>query len=639
LFDGKDQNNAALDPLTVPTDYRVGPGDELLIRAWGQIDIDYQGPIDRSGRVFLPKIGQVMVAGQKLSDLRNLVATLIGKQYKQFELTVTLGALRQIQFYVAGFVRQPGIHTTESTATALHGLLSAGGPLPSGDLRHIEVRRGNQVVNVIDAYDFLANGDKSADPALQPGDILYVPAAQGFAAVAGSVRRPAIYHLKTPSTVADLLQLGGGQSFSQTQLTARLERLREGKRQVETLTLDAQQLQRPLQDGDLLIVLPPTPQFDQVVTLRGNVAEPLRQNWHAGMRVSDLIQNNTALVRFSTWIRQNSRNSLLNMFDSSRDTDFRRDFPDVNWDYASIERLDPATLSSQLLTFNLAKALEKDPQHDLTLQSGDTIVVFSKNDFRQPQNKKLRTVKLEGEVNAPGIYPAAPGETMLDLIQKAGGLTPQAFVFGIAFSRESARKEEAQRYQEVADRIEQDYLRYLAGRTKNAMSQEEGVIGSGEIEVVKALVTRLRSLQPDGRIALNLGGPNAGLQDLPNINLEDQDTLLIPSKPSTVTVVGSVMKQGSLFWHANWNAQDYIDNAGGLHAQANRSGIVIFRADGTVRKNATWVLRDALNPGDTIVVPEDVSSVSWSRLFRDWSQIFYQLALGGAALKVLRSGL
>lgn len=636
-FDNSDKANAALDPLTVPADYRIGPGDELLVRAWGQIDVDFQGVIDRSGQIFLPKIGQVTVAGQRLGDVRELLATTISRQYKKYELTVTLGALRQIQYYVAGFVRKPGIHSTASTATLMHGLLVSGGPLSNGDLRHMELRRGGRTVAVVDAYQFLANGDKSADPQLLPGDVIFVPAAQGLMAVAGSVRRPGIYHLKEPSTVGDALALAGGLNFSQAAASARLERLVQGKRQVQNLVLDAATQALPLQDGDLLLVLPPAPQFDAVVTLRGNVAQPLKNPWRPGMRVSDLVQDPEALVRFGTWMKQNSRSAFSRMADMGRDSDFQRDFPDVDWSYATIERIDARTLSNQLLTFHLGRALQKDPEHDLLLASGDTVVVFTKSDFRQPQANKLRLMKIEGEVHAPGIYPAEPGDTLASMVKKAGGLTPQAYMFGAVLSRESARKDEGQRLREVADRMEQDYLRYLSGRSKNSLAQEEPTINNGELEVVKALVTRLRNTPPEGRIALNLHNAQAQLADLPPLTVEDMDSLVVPAKPATVTVVGAVFRQGSLLWNPNWGVHSYLDNSGGLQPQANRAGIVVYRADGTVRQPSGWLGGDALNPGDTVVVPEDVSTVSWSRVFRDWSQIFYQLALGGAALKVLRS--
>ena len=630
----------ALDPLTVPTDYRVGPGDELLIRAWGQIDIDYQGQIDRSGNLFLPKVGPVMVAGQKLADLKSILATTIGRQFKSFELTVSLGALRQIQYYVAGFARSPGIHTTESTATALHGLLASGGPLPAGDLRRIELRRGGRVVATLDAYQFLVRGDKSADPQLQPGDVIFVPPAAGFFAVAGGVRRPAIYHLQAGMTLADALNTAGGLSQPGVMHPMRVERLKPGGRRLEALSLGTDQLQQPLQDGDLLVILPSSPKYESYVTLRGNVAQPLRQAWRAGLRVSDLLNASDGLIRPATWAQHNLGAGLDVLGQSQRDVDLKRDFPEVDWAYAAIERLNPRTYAMDLIPFHLGKAMAKDAQNDLLLESGDAIVIFAKSDFAQPEHNKLRLVRVEGEVAAPGIYPMGPSDTLTQLLERAGGLSERAYLFGTVFTRESARKLEAQRLREVADRIEQDYLRYLAGRARNATAQEDSVTGSTEIEAIRSLVGRLRAMQPEGRVPLNLVGASASLAQLPSVVMEDRDTVYVPTRPATVAVVGAVFRQGSLLWTPGWDAQAYLNNSGGLRQHADKSGIVVFRADGTVRQLGTWFNADAgIHPGDTLVVPEDVQSSGWTRIFRDWSQIFYQLGLGGAALKILKSTL
>jgi protein involved in polysaccharide export with SLBB domain len=278
----------------------------------------------------------------------------------------------------------------------------------------------------------------------------------------------------------------------------------------------------------------------------------------------------------------------------------------------------------------LAKALSKDAENDLQLMSGDTIVVFSKIDFKQPQEKKLKLVKVEGEVKAPGIYSVGLGETLSQVINRAGGLTTQAYIFGTIFSRESAKRDEAVRLKDATDRIEQDYFRYLASRSRNATTQEEGVVSTGEIESIKSLVGRLRTVQPEGRIPLNLSSSAAQYRDLPSILLEDLDSVVIPTKPATVTVVGSVFRQGSLLWNSTWTSQDYLNNSGGLRQHAD-----------TVRQQGGWLngASSEINPGDTIVVPEDVQSSSWTRIFRDWSQIFYQLGLGGAAIKILRSTL
>jgi polysaccharide biosynthesis/export protein len=631
---------ATIDPLTVPTDYRVGPGDELIIRAWGQIDIDFQGPIDRSGQIFLTKIGNVNVAGQKLSELSALLRTIVGKQFRDFELTVTLGVLRQIQYYVMGFAKAPGVYTAPSTSSALHGLLIAGGISSAGDPRRIEIRRAGSTVATIDAYRFFIDGDKTADPQLQPGDVLYIPSSNGYSAIAGSVRRPAIFHIGNGMTLADLVKSAGGISLSQTSPSVRLERFKEGRRHIEHLRYNEEIGKRAIQDGDLYMVLPVSPRFDASITLRGNVAQPLRQPWKETMRISDVLGSSDVFIRAATWSKRNARENLAKIGDPKRDNELKRDFPDMEWDYAAIERIDTRLQSLSIITFNLGKALQKDSANDLILEPGDTVVVFAKADFRQPEYKKFRMVRIEGEVKFPGVYPISLDETLSQVIDRAGGVTAQGYVYGTVFSRASTRKLEAYRLQQVADRVEQDYLRYLAGRSRNALSPEEASVSSTEFEAVRSLVGRLRAYQPEGRIPLNLNDADGITNGFPAVVLEDDDQLLIPNRPATVTVVGAVFQEGSLLWQPNWNSADYIENAGGFRRHADNSGVVVIHANGTVRQAGRWLGRgEPVHAGDTVIVPENVELTSLTRMLRDWSQIFYQLGLGSAALKILKQGL
>lgn len=631
---------AAVDPMTVPADYRVGPGDELVIRAWGQIDVDFEGKIDRSGHIFIPKIGQIMVSGMSLKDVTEQVRASIQKIFKNFELAVTLSGLRQIQFYVMGFVRQPGVYVTASTSSALHGLMTSGGVLPYADLRHIELRRGGAAIATIDAYRFLMDGDKSNDPQLLPGDVLYVPAGKAFAAVAGGIRRPAVYHLTDITTVGDLVKASGGLGFSDSLPAVRIERLEAGRRVIEQATYSPVFAKRVVKDGELYMFLPMSPRIDNAVTLRGHVASPMRQAWRPGMRVSDLVGSRDNLVRLATWAQRNERDTLVKLGDASRDNELKRDFPEVEWDYAVIERVDPIGLAASIKTFSLIKALSKEPADDIELQPGDAVVVYARADFRQPQSKKLRLVKVEGEVNAPGVYPVEPGETLSAALMRAGGLTRQAYVFGTIFTRSSARRSEEERLRQAADRVEQDYLRYLAGRARNSVSQEEASIGASEMDAVRTLVSRLRSAPALGRIPLTMGAYKDADAVFPAISLEDEDAVFIPHRPATVTMVGAIFQEGSLLWSNGWTVSSYVDGAGGLRPHANKSDMVVIRADGTVSRVGGWMAGStAVHPGDTIVVPEDVSSPGLTRIFRDWSQIFYQLGLGTAALKILKTGL
>jgi len=636
----QDPKAGEVDPVIVPANYRIGPGDELLIRAWGQIDLDVQTQVDRSGQIFLPRVGAAMVAGIPLSEVAAHLRKIIGRQYRDFELTATLGALRSVQIYTSGFTRQPGLHTVSSATTVLHALLSTGGPGPQADLRRVVVRRVGAPTLEIDLYDMLVDGRRGEDPQIAPGDVIHFEPVKGLVAIAGPVNREAIYHLRAGDKVADLLRYAGGLTTTGSTAQVRIERLEAGHRVMEQVTLDQDGLSHPVRAGDLLIVLPVTPRIDNAVSLRGNVALPLRAPWKPGMRVSDLIPDPQALVRPAALVQRNERSTLAGLTEARRDIDIVRDYPEVNWDFATIERLDPVTQAVSVLNFNLGRVLfQKDAAHDLELLSGDSVIVYALKDFEQPEAKKTRLVRIEGEVGRPGVYSVGVNETLGDALRRAGGATREAYVFGTRFTRAAARKDEEQRLRQATDRLEQDYYRHIATRSQRVVAQEDALMSGIELETVRTLMAKLRNHPAEGRVTMDLPGMEARVENLPDLTLEDGDVINIPSRPSTVTVVGAVFQEGTLLWRAGDDLSHYLERAGGLRRHADSKGVMVLRADGTMRaaKSGMWSrkLNDAVQPGDTIFVSEDVDRVSLGRSLRDWTSIFSQFGLGAAALKIL----
>jgi polysaccharide biosynthesis/export protein len=631
-----------VDPVTIPATYRVGPGDELLIRAWGQIDMNIQIHVDRSGQIFLPKVGQTMVAGLSVEDLGPHLRKIISRQYKDFELTATMGGLRNVQYYTSGFATQPGMHIVSSAASVLHAALAAGGPGPNADPRRVVVRRLGSPPLGMDMYEMLVDGNRGGDPQIKPGDTIHFEPSRGLAAVSGQVNREAIFHVRNGDSVADLLRFAGGLTTTADDSLVRIERLDKGRRVMEEIKLDTEGMNRPVRSGDLIMILPVSQRIDNVVTLRGNVAVPLRSPWRDGMRVSDLIPSAQALVRPAALAQRNERTTLSGFGDAQRDIDIARDYPEVNWDFATIERLNPITHAVSVLSFNLGQVLfHKSEADNLVLQAGDNVIVYARQDFEQPESKKLRLVRIEGEVLRPGLYPTAVGETLQSLIKRAGGTSEQAYYFGTRFSRISAKKIEEQRLKQAADRIEQDYLRRLARRSQNLTTQEDALNSNAEYEAVRGLIAKLRDYHAEGRVTLDLKGQNARLEDLPALALEDGDSIVIPSKPSTVTLSGAVVQAGSILWRSGSNLAHYIEKAGGARAHADEDGMVVLRADGSVRaaKTGSWGGMSStsadISPGDTIFVPEDTERVSKTRTLRDWTSILYQFGIGATALKVL----
>ena len=190
LFENVPSTFAPADHIPVTADYVIGPGDELMIRAWGQIDLDVHARVDRNGNVFLPKVGSVNVSGLKYAQIEDFMRSHIGRIYQNFDLNVTMGDLRSIDIYVVGQVTRPGRYTVSSLSTLTNAIFASGGPSPHGSMRDVQLKRGGKVVTTFDLYDLLLNGDKSKDVVLQPEDVIYVAPSGPEVAMGGQVNVP-----------------------------------------------------------------------------------------------------------------------------------------------------------------------------------------------------------------------------------------------------------------------------------------------------------------------------------------------------------------------------------------------------------------------------------------------------------------
>jgi protein involved in polysaccharide export with SLBB domain len=633
---------APLENVPVTPDYLIGPGDELMIRAWGQIDIDYRATVDRNGAVNIPRVGTVQVAGLKYVELTPVVKQAVQKNFRNFELLVTLGQLRSIQVFVVGRAARPGAYTVSSLSTLVNAVFAAGGPSSTGSMRAIQLKRGAEVVTEFDLYDLLLRGDKSKDAALLPGDVIYFPSAGSLAAVSGNVKNPAIYELKGPATVVALLDYAGGLTTTAAVKEATIERIESRERRVvDKFSLDAGGMARTVKDGDLVSVYPISPEFDNAVTLRGHVALALRHPYREGMRVSDLIPEKEALITRDYFHRRNLAVQRDTVASGELAASVRRLFNEINWDYAVVERLNREDLSSSLIPFNLGKVvLERDPAHNVPLQPGDVVTVFSKNDVRAPAQRRAVVVQLEGEFNHAGVYQAMQGETLRQLILRVGGLTPQAYLFGAEFTRESTRQLQEERLRTAIVQFEQDLQRAAASRARNVTSSEDAQSLKAEAEAQASILARLKRIQPTGRIVLELPGEPT-LADLPELPLEDGDRISVPQRPAMVSVFGSVYNETAFVHRPEKTVTDYLEQAGGPKKEADRRNMFLLRADGSVVPNkGGWFGGGQLAsltplPGDSIVVPEDLYRTTLTKDLKDWTQIFYQFGLGAAALKVI----
>jgi protein involved in polysaccharide export with SLBB domain len=300
-------------------------------------------------------------------------------------------------------------------------------------------------------------------------------------------------------------------------------------------------------------------------------------------------------------------------------------------------------MNTSLISFDLGKlVLEHDGSQDLALQPGDAVTIFSRDDLDLPVDRRTKYVRLEGEIVKAGVYSVAPGETLRSIVERAGGLTPKAYLYGSEFTRVSTQALEQQRLDEYANR-----LAHLMQR--NAISALENQTGrnssqSALLAANQGLASRLRQARASGRIVLNLSPFSHSVSDLPGMILEDGDRLVIPSRPSTVQVIGAVFNQNAFLCENSARVGRYLRLAGGPAREADRHQIFVLRADGSVvhRGDGDSILGSSsldnlrLYPGDTIVVPEKVVKPSGFRSIADWTEIMSQLSLSSAALDVVK---
>jgi protein involved in polysaccharide export with SLBB domain len=767
---------APIDLLQVPSDYIIGPGDELQVRIWGQVEADLRVIVDRSGEIYVPQVGEVSVAGIHYGDLEQHLKTEISKIFRNFNITANVGRLRSIQVLVVGNARYPGTYTIGSLSTLVNAIFASGGPAPQGSLRHIQVRRDGVTITDFDFYDLLIKGDKSKDVRLLPGDVLYIPPVGPLVGISGSVNSPAIYEIKDNSDLKDLIEIAGGLSTVADSGKITVDRLVDHQaRKTLEFPYDEQSRALPLKDGDIVRVFSIVSRFEDTVTLRGNVSNPGRYPWKPGMRIRDLIPDAQALLTRRYWLdraaivngrateypvksehnrrcgyylqpnngttqngatngttngtpngatlngaipngvpsngnttldvpdltgnynspdnqadsldssngpdipcapiqqdssnsasdRSSQQNSARTSSDSQQRSplfggsttlnpnnpsqvknvaeDLRRYAPAINWDYAIVQRVNPQDLTSKLLWMSPRKAiLEHDEASNLELQAGDIVTIFSQNDVSVPQTERSQYVIVEGEVMRPGVYKLETNETLHSVLQRAGGLTPNAYIYGSQFTRVSARVEQQKSLDELARDMEAQVRQSALSVAATGGTTDPHQLAQLQ-EAQEGIVTQLHNARASGRVAMPVNPEDKTVGDFPDMVMEDGDRLMIPHTPSTVSVVGNVYSAGSFIFAPRNSAGMYLDMAGKGKPQSDLHHAFILRANGVVvaANNVNGLFagnrfdRLRLYAGDEIIVPFKIPTGALVRGLKDWTQISSQLALTGAALAVI----
>jgi protein involved in polysaccharide export with SLBB domain len=386
--------------LPVGPDYVLGPGDSVSVNLWGSISQRLQRVVDREGRLSLPQVGTVLVAGKSLGDAQHEVQSVLRTQFRDIQADISLARLRTVRVYVVGFVTSPGAYDISALSTPLNALIAAGGPTDGGSMRSVRHYRGKQLVQEVDLYDLILHGVRSDVKSLQPGDTILVAPLRKELTIEGMVRRPGVYELLNETSLADVLELAGGVLPSGTLRHIEVERLQAHQvRSMVSLdmpaTVNEGSAEKTLddfkvQEGDKIRISPIRPYSERTVYLDGHVFHPGKYPYSDGMKVRDLLK---------------SYNDLL---------------PEPYQKHAEIIRLEAPDYRPQVIPFNLADAMQGKEQN-LALKPFDTIRIFGRFDFED-----MPIITVSGEVRDPGDHNTNGVTHLSDAIYLAGGTTPDA---------------------------------------------------------------------------------------------------------------------------------------------------------------------------------------------------------------------
>lgn len=550
----------------VPDDYRVGPGDQLLLLITGEVEQAQDLTVTREGFVVIPDVGRVSVANLTMGDVRTLLRRRLAQAYSGIDrgttsVSVSITELRTIQVYVMGEVEQAGAYQLASVATVLNALYAAGGPTSLGNLRRIRIQRRDGQDRTLDLYPYLLTGDVRGDITLEQGDVVFIPLKETRVQLHGAVNRPAFYELTDGDDLLDVLGAAGGFAPEANRKRLTIHRVvRPGERGPglgERIAIDlaltpSDDPMSPgylggvtippvgLQDGDSIVVdSVPALADGYYVIIGGMVAQPDTFPWREGMTIRDAVELargpiTGADLREAEVTRLPDERSMGELADRLR-------IP-LDSSYLSQRAPDGRYVGPPGVPFPPPGSA---PEFELAPY--DQVQILRQPDFEMPQS-----VKITGEVSVPGEYALlSKDDRVSDLIARAGRILDTAYPEGARLYR----------------------------------SQDEM-----------------------GRIDLNLPAALENPDSDENVALQPGDSLHIPVYSPTVVVQGAVNSPVTVLYRDEQDFDYYIAAAGGLRNDADKGRASVRYANGLARTRSMflfWSSYPEPGPGSTITVPAE----------------------------------
>ena len=594
---------APRDTVPVTMDYRINVGDSMTLSVWGiPEEGNFNFTVERDGMARIPRIGVVRLAGLTLGQAESVIRSKLNQYYSGFQMNLAMGQLSSIMVYVTGNAARPGAYTISSFSTLVNALLASGGPSRNGTLRKIELKRNGRTIAVFDMYAMLLKGDKTQDMRLEAGDVIYIPPVGPLVGVAGEVQMPGVYELNGTTRVQDILFTAGGLNAMTFQGRVQYYRI-FGNSYASAFEGTLKEFENfELHDGDIIRLFPIF-NLSTTISITGPVVRGGDYAIVPGeTKIADVINRAGGLTVTAA-------------------------------DIAEVTRITP-TLEGPVherFRVNIFQALQGDPQNNIALQANDMITVLTIPDW-----KSQIWVTIGGEVHRPGRYSMFPGEKLSDLIERAGGFTPQAFLRGAIFTRVSVARDQRRALQQMADQLERDLLQ--SAQAINGTMQES------ELRRRRQLVDSLRDIEIMGRVITKIDTPQSIAGTQWDYELQNGDALSIPATPITVSIIGAVYSSSSHLYNQNMSINSYISAAGGALKEAHKRMLYLLKSDGTVIRltrrtgmlSTPWKAPKGysakIEPGDTIVVPVKYSDRNAIENLKDTVDIIYKVAVAAGVI-------
>ncbi|RAP35568.1 hypothetical protein DID80_06300 [Candidatus Marinamargulisbacteria bacterium SCGC AAA071-K20] len=648
-----EEENPNLIPIN--QNYLLGPGDKLLIRIWGKIEEEFQTPIDKNGNIYIPRIGHINLNDVKFKDVKKVIKKALNKHYVNFEVSITIAELKSITVYVIGNVKRPGSYEISSLSSAINALYKAGGPTKQGSLRSIKLNQQNKDSKTIDLYDYLIYGNNNNYITLKDQDTIFVPPLGNVVKITGQVKRPGIYEISknTPLDKAISSFSGGFSINANTNIQSISRETKRGRTMIDIKNPS----KTKLLNGDIINIKESNYIHTNVVSIKGNVFSEGTFQYSKNMTLSDLInkaqgmKKNTATNYIELYRFRSDLNRKVMILNSEKDKNFKLEPLDVininnkniltkresvfvdgavqnpgyyylfdemtTYDLVILAKLKPSAELNQVELFrndnglealfkiDLNKIINKPSESlNISLVANDHLFIRSKTNAN-----RFNKIILTGQVHYPGTYLARDDESLESIINRAGGLTKKAFPQGARFYREATKQIEASGRKKVLEE-ERKRLIFDDKRIDSVTAQNQDVYE----RAIKFLEEKVK--ESKGRITINLKDI---ISKRTTLLIENGDTLHIPKTPATVQVVGGVQQPTAIVYENTKSTSFYIKQSGGLTSYANKKKIYIFKANGSITLNKSYVEK-----GDTIYVPEKIKRrVNWLAVSTSITQVLF----------------